>query len=61
MIAGSEGGALLEDRVEVPVVLGQMEDALAALSVEGLDDHLPAEFRHERLQLAIRRVTRVGA
>ncbi len=39
--------ALLEDREQVPVVVGDVEDALAALAVERLHDHLAAHLGHE--------------
>ncbi len=45
--AAPEAGGLLQQRVEVPVVVADVEDALAALAVEGLHDHLAAELVEE--------------
>jgi len=45
--AGLESGRLLQDRVQIPVVAAQQEDALAALAVERLHDHLAAQLVHE--------------
>ncbi len=45
--ARPEAGHLLQDREEVAIVVAQVEDALAALAAERLDDHLAAQLGEE--------------